>query len=308
VTGEVIGKQRATIQIDQQTGSSIHRKHKFPIAHVNNSNVSGETLAKRPNLAGEHTSVAPSKPVQPSSIVVKKQLDNTNQNKREQQENKNRTEKRSEELDILNSIDATKKKIFDTLKNRHNVAHHPLSKTAKSAKANILQAATAKKLEKKQIKPVESLSLTQSLNIAKLEQLARIESIMAKKSADANKTMNPPVVETNLPTTTTSEKLNASKETDSNQSDTNRFKHKITTSKTISTNAEHQPEKDSKGLAKEKANSFTKAAKPMNENDILGKIMNDINKNQPTLVNQTAKKSEEEITYVIENFLYRILK
>lgn len=208
------------------------------------------------------------------------------------------SESEENEAPKLNTIDMHKKIALDKVQIK-KFTNQPGVKIANNKAIPLLKKLNFKeknsilnKLSKKETKYTAELSLTQQINISKQENIARLKLAQQEKNNETN-----------------SEVIELDNEQINVQSSKPSTSYKFN-SKSITDSCSFKPSTSNKQMIKlnEKPKIETEKLtnKQTKNNDIIGTIMNDMNKNN--LVT-SKKKSEEknENLYKIENFIFRIL-
>jgi hypothetical protein len=212
------------------------------------------------------------------------------------------SESEENEAPKLNTIDMHKKIALDKVQIK-KFTNQPAVKITNNKAIPLLKKLNFKeknsilnKLSKKETKYTSELSLTQQINISKQENIARLKLAQQEKNNETNNE----VIELD------NEQINVQS---SKPSTSYKFNNSVN-SKSITDSRSFKPSTSNKQVIKlnEKPKIETEKLtnKQAKNNDIIGLIMNDMNKNNLVTSNKKAEEKNENL-YKIENFIFRIL-
>lgn len=214
----------------------------------------------------------------------------------------------NEEYEGLNKIDAQKKELLKKLKPKPNLIVPKKSTSSGITNKKTVDLLLNNKFKKNsQIReaPCNSIGLTQCINLAKQENIARFKNILANQQKQEEKQIaqeiSTPSVSTNQILTnnqTSNPKINLSKPT-----------RLVEKAKEIRETNSNQKENECKQPKKHSdSSSKSSTTTSLNQNDVVGRLINEMN-NQNGVNNLNENKNKESSAqYIFENFLFRLLK
>lgn len=223
-------------------------------------------------------------------------------------------------MDNLNSIDAAKKSTLEIISknkfarapyitaNRMNIGNKPvLTKELLNLPHKKAKLMLAKSVTNNRVCVNDTLTLTQSINLAKIENLARTEAFRKEQQKEAEEKLNLQNRQSNQ--VTDHVKVAESTSTVSEVRPEKR-PHQATTSSTTLKKDQHTKKTATHGSKTAKVQDSVQTSK---KNDVVGNILNEINKQKTDAdiarhQEQMAARASEAEIYVMENFYYRILK